>query len=123
MPFSKTRFKDFTEGAKFTLLEENEPHEFLYGFWAKKHIEWIADKEAYIQGGKGYRMLIAWNFEFKELENNECLVSTETRVKCLTTGTKIIFSIYWFFVKPFSGWIRNEMLRLVKKKVNERLSN
>jgi hypothetical protein len=26
------------------------------------------------------------------------------------------FRFYWWFIKPFSGWTRQEMLRLVKQK-------
>lgn len=59
---------------------------------------------------------IIWNFYFREIENNETLVSTETRILCLTKRSKVLFSLYWFFVKPFSGIIRLEMLRLIKKK-------
>ena len=60
---------------------------------------------------------IFWNFYFKEINENKTLVSTETRIVCLTKRSKFLFSLYWFFVKPFSGIIRIEMLRLIKKKV------
>lgn len=58
-----------------------------------------------------------WNFYFKEVDENKTLVSTETRILCLTKKSKILFSLYWFFIKPFRGLIRIEMLRLLKKKV------
>jgi hypothetical protein len=58
-----------------------------------------------------------WNFYFKEISENITMVSTETRILCLTKKSKLIFSLYWFFVKPFSGLIRIEMLRLLRKKV------
>ena len=58
-----------------------------------------------------------WNFYFKEIGENITMVSTETRILCLTKKSKLLFSLYWFFVKPFSGLIRIEMLRLLKKKV------
>ncbi|HUS01538.1 MAG TPA: hypothetical protein VMY77_07420 [Chitinophagaceae bacterium] len=59
---------------------------------------------------------IIWNFYFKKIENDRTLVSTETRILCQTKRSKILFSVYWFFVKPFSGITRHEMLRLIKKK-------
>ena len=117
MPFSKTKFQDFTQEVKFTRLEERPPNEFLYGFWANSEIQWIENKEAFINGAKGYRMQSAWNFKFEDLGNNKCRVSTETRVKCHKKKTKITFSIYWFFIKPFSGLIRKEMLRIIEKEV------
>jgi len=58
-----------------------------------------------------------WNFYFKEIGENITMVSTETRILCLTKKSKILFSLYWFFIKPFSGLIRIEMLRLLRKKV------
>jgi hypothetical protein len=59
---------------------------------------------------------IIWNFYFKEIHENKTMVSTETRILCLTNKSKLLFSMYWFFIKPFSGLIRLEMLRLIKKK-------
>lgn len=64
---------------------------------------------------------IFWNFYFKEINNNKTLVSTETRILCLTKKSKKIFSAYWFFVKPFSGIIRIEMLKLIRKKAENNL--
>ncbi len=58
---------------------------------------------------------IFWNFYFKQIAENKTLVSTETRIQCLTKKSKFRFSLYWLFVKPFSGLIRLEMLRLIKK--------
>jgi hypothetical protein len=123
MPFSKTKFRDFTNEVKFTLLEEDAPSEFLYGFWANSNVEWVRDKETFINGGKGYRFQSVWNFKFEDLGNAKCLVSTETRVKCLTKATKFFFSIYWFFIKSFSGLIRKEMLRLIKKEIEKAAHN
>ncbi len=57
-----------------------------------------------------------WNFYFKEVAENKTQVSTETRILCLNKKSKILFSLYWFFIKPFSGIIRMEMLRLIKQK-------
>lgn len=59
---------------------------------------------------------IFWNFYFREVDKNKTLVSTETRILCSTKRSKFLFSIYWLFIKPFSGIIRIEMLRLIKKK-------
>jgi hypothetical protein len=58
---------------------------------------------------------IFWNFYFKKIEENKTLVSTETRILCLTKKSKFYFSLYWFFIRPFSGITRLEMLRLIKK--------
>ena len=80
-----------------------------------KYLEEDLYKEFVIDASQ-HNTKIIWNFYFKEIEENKALVSTETRIFCLTTRSKVLFSLYWFFVKPFSGIIRIEMLRLIKKK-------
>lgn len=80
-----------------------------------KYLEEEPHKEFVIDASR-HSTKIIWNFYFKEIENNKTIVSTETRILCLTKRSKILFSIYWFFVKPFSGITRREMLRLIKKK-------
>jgi hypothetical protein len=41
---------------------------------------------------------------------------TETRVQINGKGQRILFSCYWFFIRPFSGLIRMEMLKAIKNK-------
>ena len=56
----------------------------------------------------------AWNFKIEERNGGICSLSTETRVLCTDESSKRRFSKYWFFVKPFSGLIRRQMLKVVK---------
>lgn len=60
----------------------------------------------------GYAKMV-WNFTFEPV-GDEISVSTETRIFCTDDVSKSKFRIYWFFIKPFSGLIRKEMLRLLK---------
>ena len=80
-----------------------------------KYLEEELYKEFVIDASQRNTKII-WNFYFKEINENKTLVSTETRILCLTKRSKFLFSLYWFFVKPFSGIIRIEMLRLIKMK-------
>jgi hypothetical protein len=64
---------------------------------------------------KGYAKA-AWNFALKETGKDEILLTTETRVKCSDKASLSTFGFYWRFVQPFSGLIRREMLRLIKRK-------
>lgn len=61
----------------------------------------------------GYAKM-AWNFTFTPL-NDGTLVSTITRIKCMDNKSRVKFRIYWFFIKPFSGLLRRQMLKLIKK--------
>ena len=80
-----------------------------------KYLEEEVFKEFVIDASQNNTIII-WNFYFKEISENKTLVSTETRILCLSKTSKLWFSLYWFFIKPFSGIIRMEMLRLIKKR-------
>ncbi len=92
---------------------------YLQGFLRNMCFVYLEEepfKEFVIEASQpGLKMF--WNFYFKEIGENITIVSTETRILCVTKKSKLLFSLYWFFVKPFSGLIRIEMLRLLKKKV------
>ncbi len=55
------------------------------------------------------------NFRTVPIEENETLVSTETRVRCSDKKTRNRFSIYWFFISPFSRLIRYFMLKRIRE--------
>lgn len=96
LPTNDLSLQGFIKNVCFNYLEEAAYNEFVI--------------EASQPGIK-----IIWNFYFHEIDKNETLVSTETRILCLTRKTRFRFSIYWFFVKPFSGITRFEILRLIKR--------
>lgn len=115
LPFKRTQLNEITVDMRFTLLEENQHNEFLYAFWFKHKTEWITKKEVFLKNSnKHYNAKVGWSFLFTEREHGIIDITTETRVFCLNEKAKIFFAIYWFFVKPFSKWIRIEMLRLIK---------
>lgn len=60
-----------------------------------------------------------WNFALTKTAKGEILLGTETRIQCLDEASLSSFGFYWRFVQPFSGWIRQEMLRLIKQKAEE----
>ncbi|MDB5223899.1 MAG: hypothetical protein JWN83_2566 [Chitinophagaceae bacterium] len=100
LPTKDLRLQGFIKNICFTYLDEDPFKEFVID--ASQH-----------------NTKIIWNFYFKKVKENKTLVSTETRIRCLTKRSNFLFSLYWFFVKPFSGIIRLEMLRLIKKKAEK----
>ena len=57
-----------------------------------------------------------WNFTVeRESESVTCL-ATETRVVAYGASARRKFRAYWLLVGPFSGLIRKEMLRMVKRR-------
>ena len=58
-------------------------------------------------------MKAVWNFSLRE-EGPRTRLTTETRVRCLDESSRVRFGFYWMLIRPFSGLIRMEMLRLIK---------
>ncbi|HYC85347.1 MAG TPA: hypothetical protein VEB86_09000 [Chryseosolibacter sp.] len=61
-----------------------------------------------------------WNFRLTRAGHQATMVETETRILCLGGRARRRFSFYWFFIKPFSGIIRMEILRLIKRTAERR---
>src|SRR5437660_2702727 len=55
-----------------------------------------------------------WNFSLSESGDGKTILFTETRVICGDVSSRRKFRAYWFFVRPFSGLIRQLMLRKVR---------
>ncbi|MEQ1645742.1 MAG: hypothetical protein ABL959_19990 [Pyrinomonadaceae bacterium] len=65
----------------------------------------------------GYAKAV-WNFSL-DPDGDATRLTTETRIKCLDDGSRRSFGFYWTFVQPFSGIIRMEMLRAIKRKAEQ----
>lgn len=118
LPFYKKKLAGINNDMKFTLLEEIPPSEFLYGFWYSTKTEWVTDLDEFKKNSLKYNAKVGRSFCFNETTEGITEIITETRVLCLNKKAKFIFSIYWFFVRPFSSLIRIEMLNLIKNKLN-----
>ena len=55
-----------------------------------------------------------WNFHLTSRPPRQTLLLTETRVQTFGPAARRKFRLYWSLVGPFSGWIRKEMLRLIR---------
>jgi hypothetical protein len=57
---------------------------------------------------------LAWMFDFTPLEGGAaCLAVTETRIDCNDAAARRAMRLYWLAIRPASGLIRREMLRLL----------
>ena len=102
LPTKDLSMSGFLKNMCFEIIEENYYDEFLI--------------DASQPG-----ITIFWNFRFSSISANKTLVSTETRILCLNKSVQRRFRVYWFFIKPFSGLIRLEILKLIKKKSEQLL--
>ena len=105
--------------AGFMILEERAPDEFVMGvagkFW-RPDSGFLAvapedfrtfDEPGYAKG--------ALDFRVSERPGGGCLLTTETRVLCTDASSRRKFGLYWRAIGPFSGFIRHQMLRQVKR--------
>jgi len=104
----------------FVLLGENAPHEIALGvigqFWKVSGGRFCEDAAEFDAFDKpGYARAV-WNFSLVDLGANVTRLATETRVVCSDRSSKIRFRFYWTLIGPFSGLIRREVLRAIKRK-------
>jgi hypothetical protein len=57
----------------------------------------------------------AWNFRVEPAPAGGATLSTETRVRCTDARSRRTFRRYWWIVRPFSGLIRIELLRAIRR--------
>ncbi|TMC49970.1 MAG: hypothetical protein E6J14_07165 [Chloroflexi bacterium] len=56
----------------------------------------------------------AWNFRI-DSSSGGCRLRTETRIDCVDAAALWRFRVYWTLVGPFSGLIRRDLLRLIRR--------
>ena len=105
--------------SRFEKLGEIPDRELVLGLVGKF---WMPDGELKKVDAAGFKKFheagfakAVWNFAVVE-NHDRTLVTTETRIKCLDEESRWRFGFYWIFIRPFSGLIRTEMLRLIKQR-------
>lgn len=114
LPTKRLNLQSFIADIGFTNIAEEHPVETLIGFWVKKKIEPIESLAAFRSNSISARVQVVWNFRFEKITDNQTKLSTETRVLCCDTRTKIVFGSYWLIIRPFSGLIRQKLLQIIK---------
>ena len=123
MPANAVTLKGMEE-IGFRILGKQQNKELVFGiigrFW-RVHPEIINIKNSEFESfdTKGYAKAAA-NIMIKENSNKETIVSTETRILCTSPGSRIRFLIYWMLIRPFSGIIRKEILRIIKQEAERK---
>jgi hypothetical protein len=104
----------------FILLSETPPRELVLGlvgkFWTSSGcLQHLSAAEFQSFAAPGFAKA-AWNFSLAPQANGMTRLCTETRVLCLDQSSRRRFRFYWRFIRPFSGLIRVEALRAIKRK-------
>ncbi len=117
MPAEKVTLREMRKLC-FEILGESENKEIVLGltgkFWKIKGDLRQVNSENFREFNEKGFAKAAWNFSLAE-SNGETRLATETRVQCLDEKSRKNFGFYWTLIQPFSGWIRMEMLKTIKK--------
>ncbi len=108
---------------KFEMLAETVNKEMVIGlvgkFWTVAGSLQKIDAESFKRFYTAGYAKAAWNFSL-DADGPNTRLTTETRIKCLDDESRRSFGFYWMFIRPFSGLIRMEMLRTIKRKAEIR---
>lgn len=115
LPTAQLRARAFTQAMGWTDVDEQAPREFLIGYWKTQVIVPVTDARQFEGELQGARQKVAFSFRFRPLETGQVVVETETRVLCIGAAATASFWAYWLAIRPFSGWVRKEVLRLIKQ--------
>jgi hypothetical protein len=103
----------------FVVLVERPADEIVLGLigrpWLPRYELRDFDASAFTSFAEPGFAKIAWRFKLDELDAAEGVrLSTQTRVLCTDRTSLMRFRLYWVFTGPFSGFIRMEMLRMIR---------
>lgn len=105
--------------SRFEILGETQGREMLLGlvgrFWTLKGDLKKIDGESFKRFDTAGYAKAVWNFALRQ-EGSDVRLTTETRIKCTDPESRRRFGFYWTFIRPFSGLIRMEMLRAIKRR-------
>ena len=104
---------------RFILLGECPDEELLLGlvgkFWTPAgELRLLTRGEFKNFNERGYAKA-AWNFSLTRTSDDVASLETETRVFCTDSASRMRFRLYWTVVGAFSGIVRREMLRIIKR--------
>ena len=103
----------------FVLLGERQEQELLLGlvgrFWTLRGgILHVPPGQFPDFAASGYAKAV-WNFSLVPDTTGRVRLATETRVLCTDEVSRKRFRRYWTMIRPWSGLIRREMLRTIKR--------
>jgi hypothetical protein len=104
----------------FVVLAEDAEREIVLGligrFWTRSPQIQSLPPEDFIGYNQPGLAKAVMNLAFLPGADGIVRLTTETRVHCLGEASRRSFRRYWLLVGPFSGLIRKEWLRLIKRR-------
>ena len=112
------RFRDLPKRGAFFALADDPPREVACGvvgrFWKVTGSRMEADAESFRGPPPLGTAKAVMTFRVDPIPTGSRL-TTETRVLCADGASRLRFRLYWTLIGPFSGIIRREALRLIRK--------
>lgn len=115
--------RENTQKPGFNILGEEPGRELVVGLVGRF---WLPSAEVRRVSPAGFMDFdqlgcakMAMNFLAEPAPGGGCRLSTETRVLCLGPQARRYFRLYWALIGPFSGLIRKEALRLVRRQLDD----
>jgi len=103
----------------FTILDERPGREVVLGltgrFWTPGGSIQPTSPSTWRAGPPPGTAQAGWTFVIEPRGSADCQLLTETRVRCADVHTLRTFRRYWRVVRPFSGLLRQLMLRRVRE--------
>lgn len=103
----------------FILLGTRPEREVAFGiagkFWRLRERSVVLTPEKFGSFQQAGYAKAVMNVSFHPRTETTTLVVTETRISCADKASRRLFKIYWFLIRPFSGLMRREMLRIMKE--------
>jgi hypothetical protein len=116
MPARMMNLEGLQKG-RFTQLELNDS-EMIIGligqFWKPSGNLQAFETQDFKDFARAGFLKAIWSFALVPQDDLVLLV-TETRIQCLGDAARRKFRLYWAFIRPFSGLIRMEILRIIRK--------
>ena len=107
----------------FVLLADKPAQEIVFGligrFWTRSAEIQSATADTFVEFQQEGYAKAAGNIAFISQDSGIIRVITETRVFCTDERSRRNIRLYWLLIGPFSGIIRKEWLRLIKKHAEE----
>lgn len=110
----------------FMLLSDQSGKEFVLGAvgkpWTRRGgLLPIASEEFATFDTGGYAKM-AWNFAVERPPVSPVRLVTETRIRCTDAASRRKFAVYWALISPLARWIRREILRGIKERLERDVS-
>ncbi len=110
--------------AGFFQLGERPGSEILFGtigrFWKPSGGMRATDPAEFDAFSEPGFAKAGWNFAVSPAPDGTSVLTTETRVLCTDPASRRRFRLYWLAIRPWSGLIRRDMLRVIRAEAERR---